>query len=120
MTVPLKPQSAYSCLTLLYLAAEVVHASGVLAVVACGLYLSRQSTEFFSPTVRIQLYAFWNSLTFLLNGLVFMLIGLQLPYVRAEIKEYELRELSLLQHCLVDSCFYCVWHGCSRAHISPI
>src|SRR4029077_1045557 len=34
-----------------YLAAEEVHASGVLAVVACGLFLSRRSANFFSPSV---------------------------------------------------------------------
>src|SRR6267143_4410076 len=64
-----------------YMAAQWVGASGVLAVVACGLYLSRQSTRFFSPRVRIQVYAVWNALTFILNGLVFVLIGLQLPNV---------------------------------------
>src|SRR5882672_6693123 len=37
-----------------YLTAEAIHASGVLAVVACGLYLSRQSSQFFSPNVRMQ------------------------------------------------------------------
>src|SRR5262245_56813130 len=56
-----------------YLAAESVRASGVLAVVACGLYLSRRSAQFFSPGVRIQAYAVWNSFTFILNGLVFVL-----------------------------------------------
>lgn len=64
-----------------YLAAEQVHASGVLAVIACGLYLSRRSAHFFSPGVRIQAYAVWEALTFLLNGFVFVLIGLQLPSV---------------------------------------
>src|SRR5262249_50197227 len=58
-----------------YLAAESIHASGVLAVVACGLYLSRKSSEFFSAQVRIQAWAVWESLTFVLNGLVFMVIG---------------------------------------------
>ncbi|MGH9453462.1 MAG: Na+/H+ antiporter [Terriglobia bacterium] len=78
-----------------YLAAEAVHASGVLAVVACGLYLSRRSTDFFSPSVRMQAYAVWNSLTFVLNGLVFVLIGLQLPYVLAGISDHSLRTLLL-------------------------
>jgi Na+/H+ antiporter len=64
-----------------YLAAEAVHASGVLAVVACGLYLSRKSSHFFSPDVRLQAWAVWESFTYVLNGLVFVLIGLQLPYV---------------------------------------
>jgi len=66
-----------------YLAGQAAHASGVLAVVASGLYLSRQSTRFFSPSVRIQAYAVWNALTFILNGVVFVLIGLQFPYILA-------------------------------------
>jgi CPA1 family monovalent cation:H+ antiporter len=78
-----------------YLAAESVRASGVLAVVACGLYLSRQSSEFFSASVRIQTSAVWDSLTFVVNGLVFVLIGLQLPHVLSGIRGYSLRELLL-------------------------
>ena len=66
-----------------YFAGETAHASGILAVVAAGLYLSRQSARFFSPRVRIQIYSVWNALTFILNGVVFVLIGLQLPYVVA-------------------------------------
>src|SRR6266403_4782918 len=78
-----------------YLAAESVRASGVLAVVACGLYLSRQSSEFFSASVRMQTWAVWDSLTFAVNGLVFVLIGLQLPHVLAGIKEYGVGQLVL-------------------------
>jgi len=77
-----------------YLAAEAVHASGVLAVIACGLYLSRRSSEFFSATVRIQAWAVWDSLTFAINGLVFVLIGLQLPHVLAGIRGYSLLHLA--------------------------
>ncbi|MDW5264150.1 MULTISPECIES: Na+/H+ antiporter [Acidobacteriaceae] len=69
-----------------YLAGEHIRASGVLAVVACGLYLSRKSATFFSPGVRIQVMGVWDALTFILNGLVFVLIGLQLPYVLAGIR----------------------------------
>ncbi|HUZ94855.1 MAG TPA: Na+/H+ antiporter [Edaphobacter sp.] len=69
-----------------YLGGEHVHASGVLAVVACGLYLSRKSATFFSPGVRMQVMGVWDALTFILNGLVFVLIGLQLPYVLAGIR----------------------------------
>ncbi len=76
-----------------YLTAESAHASGVLAVIACGLYLSRKSSEFFSPAVRIQAWAVWESLTFVLNGLVFMAIGLQLPYVIRELKSYKMSGL---------------------------
>jgi CPA1 family monovalent cation:H+ antiporter len=61
-----------------YLAADAVHASGVVAVVTCGLMLTRGSAEFFSPAVRLQAYAVWNAVVFILNGVVFVLIGLQL------------------------------------------
>jgi CPA1 family monovalent cation:H+ antiporter len=76
-----------------YLGGNAAHASGVLAVIACGLYLSRKSSHFFSPSVRIQAGAVWESLTFVLNGLVFVLIGLQLPYVLSGIRGYSLRQL---------------------------
>jgi Na+/H+ antiporter len=64
-----------------YLVGDAVKASGVIAVVACGLLISRQSSRLFSPRVRLQSFAVWDALEFLLNGLVFVLIGLQLPYV---------------------------------------
>lgn len=76
-----------------YLAADSVKASGVLAVVACGLYLSRQSAKFFSANVRLQTWAVWDSLTFAVNGIVFVLIGLQLPHVLEGIREYSLWQL---------------------------
>jgi len=76
-----------------YLAAEAIHCSGVLAVVACGLYLSRKSSQFFSPNVRMQAWAVWDSLTFVLNGLVFVRIGLQLPFVLAGIHDYSFAQL---------------------------
>jgi CPA1 family monovalent cation:H+ antiporter len=75
-----------------YLAAEAIRGSGVFAVVACGLYLSRKSARFFSPQVRLQAWAFWDSFTFILNGFVFVLIGLQLPYVLAGIHDISLRQ----------------------------
>src|SRR5207248_4229150 len=68
-----------------YRAGERAHGSGVLAVVACGIYMSRKSTQFFSPAVRLQVSGAWEALVFILNGLVFVLIGLQLPYVLAGI-----------------------------------
>jgi monovalent cation/hydrogen antiporter len=78
-----------------YLAAEYAHASGVLAVVACGLYLGRRETQLFSPSVRIQAHGFWNSFTFAINGLVFVLIGLQLPFVLSGIHDYSMKTLLL-------------------------
>jgi monovalent cation/hydrogen antiporter len=78
-----------------YLTADSVRASGVLAVVACGLYLSRMSSHYFSPSVRLQVWAVWDSLTFILNGFVFVLVGLQLPYVMAGIRDHTHRQLLL-------------------------
>ncbi|HTF45115.1 MAG TPA: Na+/H+ antiporter, partial [Terriglobales bacterium] len=76
-----------------YLAAESMHASGVLAVVASGLYLSRKSSHFFSPSVRLQAWSVWEALTFVINGLVFVLLGLQLPNVLHAIRDYSLERL---------------------------
>jgi Na+/H+ antiporter len=76
-----------------YFAAEELRTSGVLAVVTCGLYLSRKSAQFFSPGVRIQATAVWTALTFVLNGIVFVLIGVQLPVILGAIGSYSLAAL---------------------------
>ena len=68
-----------------YLCAEALQLSGVLATLSAGLYLSRQSARFFSSNTRLQANAVWNVLVFLLNGLIFLLIGLQLRAVLATI-----------------------------------
>lgn len=68
-----------------YLAGDRAHVSGVMAVIACSMYMSRRSPEYMSPQVRLQTSAVWDALTFVLNGIVFVLIGLQLPYVIAQI-----------------------------------
>jgi Na+/H+ antiporter len=64
-----------------YLLAEAAHVSGVLAVLSAGLYLSRHSSRFFSSTTRLEANAVWNVLVFVLNGLLFLLIGLQLRHL---------------------------------------
>ena len=84
-----------------YLAAQSVHASGVLAVVSCGLFLSRRSDTLFSPAVRLGAWSFWDSFTFILNGLVFVLIGLQFPTIRNSIHSY--RHSTLLVYGAVFS-----------------
>jgi monovalent cation/hydrogen antiporter len=68
-----------------YLLATRMRTSGVIAVIACGMYMSRKSVTFMSPGVRLQATAVWDALTFVLNGVVFVLIGLQLPFVMGEI-----------------------------------
>ncbi|MDP2708240.1 MAG: Na+/H+ antiporter, partial [Burkholderiales bacterium] len=64
-----------------YILAESLHMSGVLAVVAAGLVRGRYAPEIVSAETRIIARSVWNLLVFLLNSLVFMLIGLQLSEV---------------------------------------
>lgn len=65
----------------LYWAAEQLHSSGVLAVVAGGLYMSNRRLAFLSSTSRIRGYSVWESFVFILNGIVFLIIGLDLPEI---------------------------------------
>jgi len=64
-----------------YLLAERLGVSGVLAVVTAGLYIGRRGPEIISSRTRLQAVPVWEMLGFLLNGFVFILIGLQLPEV---------------------------------------
>lgn len=72
---------------IIYLAAEEVHSSGVLAVVSGGLLLSNNRHRFLSSRSRIQGVNVWESLCFILNGLVFMLIGLDLPQITSGLED---------------------------------
>jgi len=64
-----------------YLSAEALHVSSVLAVVTAGLFLSWNSSEIFSQQTRLQANSSWNTVLFILNGTIFILIGLQLPEI---------------------------------------
>lgn len=66
---------------LMYLTAEQFHASGVLAVVSGGLFLSYHSSRILTSQTRLQMLGVWNTLTFVLNGLAFVLVGFQLPLI---------------------------------------
>ncbi len=76
-----------------YLAAEQVHASGILAVVSTGLVVSWRSSEIFSFQTRMRTRVVWDTLIFLLNGFVFILIGLQLPGILKQLANYTLLQL---------------------------
>jgi CPA1 family monovalent cation:H+ antiporter len=78
-----------------YLMAESFHSSGVLATVVCGLFLGHSSSTYLSLGARLQAGAVWETLTFVLNGVVFLLIGLQLPYILADIHSISLGGLIL-------------------------
>lgn len=71
-----------------YLLAEHFHLSGVLAVVTTGLYLSFHSAKIFSHQSRIMTYAVWEVVIYILNSLIFILIGLQLRHVIKGIGQY--------------------------------
>jgi CPA1 family monovalent cation:H+ antiporter len=69
-----------------YLPAEAVGASGVLSVVASGVYLGRLAPRIMDADTRVQGRAVWDTLVFVLNGLVFVLIGLQMPSIVAGLR----------------------------------
>jgi CPA1 family monovalent cation:H+ antiporter len=68
---------------LMYIVAEQVHSSGVLAVVSGGLFLSTRRHTFLGSRSRLRGVNVWESFVFVLNGLVFMIIGLSLPAITA-------------------------------------
>lgn len=61
-----------------YIAADRAGVSGVLAAVSAGVVTSRNAGRIFSPGTRLRSYAFWQTISFLLNAVLFLLIGLQL------------------------------------------
>jgi monovalent cation/hydrogen antiporter len=79
-----------------YLAAEGAHASGVMATVACGLYLGHKSSLILSRGARLTGHAVWEMIDFVLNGFVFLLLGFQLPYILSGIHTHHLGRLVLL------------------------
>jgi monovalent cation/hydrogen antiporter len=64
-----------------------IPASGILAAVTAGLYLGWHAPRLTSPSTRLQAFALWEVLTFMLNSLLFILIGLQLPTILEDISE---------------------------------
>lgn len=83
------------CLTLLmpfvtYLIAEHFEVSGVIAVVVLGLSMARLSRYKFPEKIKNQSKHFWDIMIFLLNGFIFLLIGLQFPLVLEKINSEEI------------------------------
>lgn len=76
-----------------YLLAEHFHFSGVLAVVSAGLYISYRSGEALGHQSRIMAYSVWEVIIYILNSLIFILIGLQLRSVLKGISHYSIPEL---------------------------
>jgi Na+/H+ antiporter len=78
-----------------YIPADAVGASGVLAVVAVGLYLGRRVPYVGSAATRVQAEAMWSVITFLLESLVFILVGLELPSAVRALHTHAPRQLLL-------------------------
>lgn len=76
----------------MYIGAEAIHVSGVLSVVSGGLFLSARRHLILSNQSRIHGFGVWSAMGFVLNGLVFLLIGLQLPYIVNHLGETSLPE----------------------------
>jgi monovalent cation/hydrogen antiporter len=80
-----------------YIPAERLHVSGVLAVVTSGLFIGWRVPQILTSRTRLNAYVFWEMVVFLLNGLIFVLIGLQLPRILHALVGQSLKQL--------------VWHG---------
>jgi Na+/H+ antiporter len=86
---------AVSLLTpyLAYLPAEALGVSAVLAAVTVGIYLGWYTPEVTNAETRLQGFAFWTILTFILNAALFTLVGLQLPSVLEGLDAWSTQEL---------------------------
>src|SRR3954469_21566561 len=76
-------QTMFSLLTpyVAYFCGESLHVSGILAVVITGMYYGWRAPRILSARMRLQALPVWEMVVFILNGVLFMLIGLQLPEV---------------------------------------
>lgn len=70
----------------LYWVAEQAHSSGVLAVVSGGLFMANRQLIFLNSASRIRGFSVWESFVFILNGIVFLMIGLGLPEIVAGLR----------------------------------
>jgi Na+/H+ antiporter len=86
-----------------YVPAEQLHVSGVLAAVVVGLMVGRRSPDISTAASRLRGYAFWEVFVFLLNAVLFVLVGLQLPGILEdqERSALELVALALLVSAVV-------------------
>jgi len=78
-----------------YLAAERLDLSGVLSVVAAGLYFAHRAPTALTADARLGGSAVWRLVIFVLNALAFVLIGVQLPQILADLKDYSIATLAV-------------------------
>ncbi len=77
-----------------FVSADRFGVSGVLAVVTAGVYLGWRSPEITTARMRMLVRPVWETIGFVLNGFIFILIGLQLPEVLHAVSEYSVRQLA--------------------------
>jgi Na+/H+ antiporter len=77
-----------------YIPAEQLDVSGVLAAVAAGLYVGTRSLDIIEPGTRLRTLAFWESAAFLLDGMLFLLIGVQVPTILDRIADADAAALA--------------------------
>ncbi len=75
LTILLAPYAAY-------LSAEALHVSGVLSAVVAGIFVSRKSSQIYSPDTRLTGIAIWQMMIFVLKALVYLMIGLSCGAIR--------------------------------------
>lgn len=63
---------------LAFFPAQYANLSGVLAVVTAGVYANRHTPRVVTPAARVQVIGFWNTLVFVANAVLFLVVGLQL------------------------------------------
>jgi CPA1 family monovalent cation:H+ antiporter len=76
-----------------FIPAEKLELASVLSVVAAGLYVGRQAPKAISAATRLRARSVWEVLSFILEGLIFIIIGLELPVVWREVAHYPLGRL---------------------------
>jgi Na+/H+ antiporter len=88
-----------------YLLADLVGTSGILSVVATGLYAARTVPRVLGPELRQQIAGMWTVVTFLLESLVFILVGFELHYITRALDPFTLsmllREAGIVSLCVV-------------------
>ena len=77
-----------------YLPAEALGVSGVLAAVTAGLFIGRRSSQIMGSEARLAGRATWESLVFLLNGIVFLSIGFQIASISRQMDRTTLLQLA--------------------------
>ncbi len=96
-----------------YLLADRVHASGVLAVVVAGLWISHSSSTVISAATRLQSRSVWRLVALLLEGLVFLLIGQQVPVVLGGLDDIDPTHTVLACVLTLAACCWCGRSGCT-------